>query len=71
MTIRKPGNASRRAPERPLWPGSGPSEQAVKRRLRRALGREPNRREIAAATIAASTLNAKQMLARARPGGRT
>jgi hypothetical protein len=49
-------------PHRPLWPGSGPSEQAVRRRLRRTQDREPNRAEVARVTIALSSLGAQHLL---------
>lgn len=57
------------AVRKPPWPGSGPSEAAIKRRLRRSLGREPSRQEIRAGTLAASTFMAREMLRRARPAG--
>jgi hypothetical protein len=47
---------------RPLWPGSGPSEHAVRRRLRRELGHEPSKAEVARTTIALSTLGAPHLV---------
>lgn len=49
-------------PARPRWPGSGPSELAVRRRLRRELGHEPSKAQVARTTIALSTLGAPHLL---------
>lgn len=59
---RKPGRARPGAVQRPLWPGSGPSEQAVRRRLRREYGHEPSREQVGRITVALSSLGAPHLL---------